>query len=358
MRELVVRDVNHPSVIFWDNGNEGGFNYDLVDDYHLYDPQKRPVIHPWQNEAGKINTTHYRAYDCCAGKYLDGPELVMPTEVLHGLYDGGHGAGLADLWSRMLQNPLAVGAFLWVLADEGIVRTDRDGALDTDGNHAPGRHRGPVPREGGELLHDQGRVVAGLPRARPPRPPAAHVRRAAPRREPLRLHDLAQVSFEWRLRALRRARTCRGRATPTSHGARRPRRTVAPGDRGTLALALPADWRDADALSLTAHDPQGRDIHTWTWMTQGPREIRQRVVSSGGRATGQESGRPGRAGSERHARRDRPRHGPARLGRARRPARLARQRAAHRRGQARSSPHSPTVPTATATSSRRPTRAT
>ena len=32
MRELVVRDVNHPSVILWDNGNEGGFNYDLVDD--------------------------------------------------------------------------------------------------------------------------------------------------------------------------------------------------------------------------------------------------------------------------------------------------------------------------------------
>ena len=143
VRELVVRDVNHPSVIFWDNGNEGGFNYDLAGDYHLYDPQKRPVIHPWQNETGKINTTHYRAYDCCAGKYLDGPELVMPTEVLHGLYDGGHGAGLADLWSRMLQNPLAVGAFLWALADEGIVRTDRDGALDTDGNHAPDGIVGP-----------------------------------------------------------------------------------------------------------------------------------------------------------------------------------------------------------------------
>ena len=45
----------------------------------------------------------------------------------------GHGAGLADLWGRMLQNPLTVGAFLWVLADEGVVRTDRDGALDTDG---------------------------------------------------------------------------------------------------------------------------------------------------------------------------------------------------------------------------------
>jgi hypothetical protein len=79
-----------------------------VGEYPRYDPQKRPVIHPWQNEAGKINTTHYRAYDCCAGKYLDGPELVMPTEVQHGLYDGGHGAGLADLSASRGRQRLSV----------------------------------------------------------------------------------------------------------------------------------------------------------------------------------------------------------------------------------------------------------
>ena len=158
MRELVVRDVNHPSVIFWDNGNEGGFNDDLDDDFPPVRPaEARRSSTRGRTRRGKINTTHYRSYDCCAGKYLHGPELVMPTEVLHGLYDGGHGAGLVDLWSRMLQNPLAVGAFLWALADEGIVRTDRGGALDTDGNHAPDGIVGPVPREGGELLHDQGR---------------------------------------------------------------------------------------------------------------------------------------------------------------------------------------------------------
>ena len=160
VRELVVRDVNHPSVIFWDNGNEGGFNYDLVDDYALHDPQKRPVIHPWQNEAGKINTTHYRAYDCCAGKYLDGPDLVMPTEVLHGLYDGGHGAGLADLWSRMLQNPLAVGRVPLGPGRRGR-RAHRPGRRPRHRRQPrPGRHRRPVPREGGELLHDPGGLVA------------------------------------------------------------------------------------------------------------------------------------------------------------------------------------------------------
>ena len=199
VRELVVRDVNHPSVIFWDNGNEGGFNFDLVGEYPLYDPQKRPVIHPWQNEAGKINTTHYRAYDCCAGKYLDGPELVMPTEVLHGLYDGGHGAGLADLWSRMLQNPLAVGAFLWVLADEGVVRTDRDGALDTDGNHAPDGIVGPHREKEASFftIKDVWSPVF-LELGRLDRlPPTFDGRLRVENRYDFT--DLDQVSFEWRL---------------------------------------------------------------------------------------------------------------------------------------------------------------
>jgi hypothetical protein len=53
---------------------------------------------------------------------------------------------------------------------------------------------------------------------------------------------------------------------------------VSPGERGTLDLGLPASWRDADALYLTATDARGRAIHTWTWMTRGPADVRPRVV--------------------------------------------------------------------------------
>ncbi|HEX9092726.1 MAG TPA: glycoside hydrolase family 2 TIM barrel-domain containing protein, partial [Coriobacteriia bacterium] len=287
VRELVVRDVNHPSVIFWDNGNEGGFNYDLDADFPTHDPQKRPVIHPWQNEAGRINTTHYREYDCCAGKYLDGPELVMPTEVLHGLYDGGHGAGLYDLWSRMLQNPLAVGAFLWDLADEGIVRTDRDGALDTDGNHAPDGIVGPYREKEASFftIKDVWSPVF-LELGRLDRlPPTFDGRLRVENRYDFT--DLGRVAFEWRLERFAGPEAT-GHAD-VAHGTA-PSPPLAPGDRGTLVLPLPPDWRDADALSLTAKDQAGREIDTWTWMTKGPDEIRRRVVTSGGRATGQESG--------------------------------------------------------------------
>jgi hypothetical protein len=288
VRELVVRDVNHPSVILWDNGNEGGFNRDLVDDFHLYDPQKRPVIHPWTNEAGQINTTHYRAYDCCAGKYLDGPELVMPTEVLHGLYDGGHGAGLSDLWSRMLQNPLAVGAFLWALADEGIVRTDRNGALDTDGNHAPDGIVGPYrEKEASFFAIKEVWSPVYLDLSRLDRlPPTFDGRLRVENRYDYT--TLETVSFEWRLvRFPGPAEATTGHAEVARGKAPAP--PLAPGGRGTRELALPSDWRDSDALYLTAREPQGREIHTWTWMTKGPEDIRRRVVSEGGRASGRET---------------------------------------------------------------------
>ena len=62
VKEMVVRDVNHPSILFWDNGNEGGFNFDLDHLFDQYDIQKRPLIHPWTIFRG-TNTQHYINYD-------------------------------------------------------------------------------------------------------------------------------------------------------------------------------------------------------------------------------------------------------------------------------------------------------
>jgi hypothetical protein len=288
VRELVVRDVNHPSVIVWDNGNEGGFNPDLVDDFHAHDPQRRPVIHPWQNEVGWMNSTHYRSLDCCAGRYLDGPDLVMPTEVLHGLYDGGHGAGLADLWRRILGNPLGVGAFLWALADEGIVRTDRGGALDTDGNHGPDGIVGPYREKEAsfDTIKDVWSPVflelGSLDRL----PPSFTGRLRVENRYDF--SDLARVSFDWRL--LRFAGPDGPSQPEAIANGTVPGPAVEPGGRGWVELSLPADWRASDALVLTAKDTAGSTINTWAWMTRSPGEVRERVVASGGVAQGREEG--------------------------------------------------------------------
>ena len=44
-----MRDVNHPSILFWDNGNEGGFNTNFDHLFPAYDPQQRRVLKrtPW-----------------------------------------------------------------------------------------------------------------------------------------------------------------------------------------------------------------------------------------------------------------------------------------------------------------------
>ena len=138
---MIERDVNHPSIIWWSNGNEKGWNIELDGEFHKYDPQKRPVIHPQGNFSG-FETMHYRSYGE-SQNYMRLPEIFMPTEFLHGLYDGGHGAGLYDYWEMMRKHPRCIGGFLWVLADEGVKRVDMDGFIDNQGNFGADGFVGP-----------------------------------------------------------------------------------------------------------------------------------------------------------------------------------------------------------------------
>jgi beta-galactosidase/beta-glucuronidase len=134
VKELVVRDVNHPSILFWDNGNEGGWNTELDDQYRLYDPQDRTVIHPWTKFNG-TDTKHYPDYNGIVNTSANGKEVFFTTEFMHGLYDGGAGAALDDFWSEMLKHPHAAGGFIWAFLDEAVIRTDKGNIYDSDGNH-------------------------------------------------------------------------------------------------------------------------------------------------------------------------------------------------------------------------------
>ncbi|MEM8900191.1 MAG: glycoside hydrolase family 2 TIM barrel-domain containing protein [Bacteroidota bacterium] len=150
VKELVIRDVNHPSILLWANGNEGGFNTELDDDYAIWDIQQREVIHPWE-AFGKTNTFHYIGFNMLTNDANTRSKIFFPTEFLHGLYDGGHGAGLEDYWKYMWADPLCAGGFLWVFADESVVRTDKGGALDSDGDHAPDGILGPYREKEGSF---------------------------------------------------------------------------------------------------------------------------------------------------------------------------------------------------------------
>jgi hypothetical protein len=143
IREAVLKDENHPSVVIWDHGNEGGWDFANEKAFHKYDIQKRPVIYPWLLRNG-VDTHHYPEYDYAIGRFINGNDPFMPTEFLHGLYDGGSGAGLDDFWSKYETSPLHAGGFLWAFCDEAVLRTDREGLVyDSDGNHGPDGILGP-----------------------------------------------------------------------------------------------------------------------------------------------------------------------------------------------------------------------
>ena len=136
--EMVAYDRNHPSILWWSNGNEGGWNADLDTVFHQLDPQRRPVIHPWGINEG-IDAKHYRNYDE-AKQWIKKPNIYMPTEFQHGLYDGGLGAGLSAIWNVMLSGKRTAGGFLWVLGDEGVLQGD---TIDCAGNLGPDGIVGP-----------------------------------------------------------------------------------------------------------------------------------------------------------------------------------------------------------------------
>jgi len=150
LKEMVVRDVNHPCIVLWDNGNEGGWNAKIDKLFAQYDPQKRHVIHPWADFDG-LDTHHYPAYQTGIARFNNGYKVFMPAEFMHGLYDQGHGAGLEDFWNKYTDSPLFAGGFMWAYSDEAVRRVDKNGILDSDGYNAPDGIVGPYREKEGSF---------------------------------------------------------------------------------------------------------------------------------------------------------------------------------------------------------------
>ena len=258
--QMVARDVNHPSVVFWANGNEGGENPENDDEFAKHDPQGRPVLHPWALSFRSLNTYHYREY-ADTTKYADGVDTFMPTEFLHGLFDGGHGAGLDDYWKLLGEKPNAAGGFLWAWMDEAIARTDQGGRLDANRDLGPDGMLGPRHEKEGsfftvrEIWSPVQISLATLP---------ADFSGRLPVRNRYDFVDLSGVTFEWRLMRYAPPGALMFHRSLLAHG-RVAAPAIAARAEGELNLPLPADWREADALLLTAIDPQARELWTWSW---------------------------------------------------------------------------------------------
>ena len=266
VREMIERDVNHPSILFWDNANEGGWNRELDGDFELYDPQHRTVLHPWELFNG-MDTKHYPNYDDLV-KRLAGPHILMPTEFIHALYDGGAAAGLEDYWKAIVASPVGAGGFIWVFADEGIVRTDQNNRIDVYSTFAPDGLVGPHHEKEGSFFTVRdlwSPVQIDAPVLDEKFDGTLTVRNSYD------FTSLAQCRFTWRLvrfdPAAPKGQALPARAATLAEGSVESP-AISPDASGQLALKLTSTWRDADALALTALNPAGEPLWTWTWPTR------------------------------------------------------------------------------------------
>ena len=182
----------------------------------------------------------------------------MPTEFLHGLYDGGHGAGLKDYWELMMSNPRCAGGFLWDLMDQGVVRTDMGGIVDCMGNFGSDGIVGPhMEKEGsyytirevwspiemhmtGEVDDVQHYIVVNH----------------------YSFTNLKECKFTYKYLQM----PLYGQTTvKTLKAGTLPSPDAAPGQQATLTL--PSVTEEADVIEVTATDPHGQEVYAWHWGT-------------------------------------------------------------------------------------------
>ena len=280
VKELVVRDVNHPCVVIWDNGNEGGFNTDLDSDYAKYDPEARLVIHPWEKFNG-TDTKHYPDYNYVANAVLYGKEVFFPTEFMHGLEDGGHGAGLDDFWGLMSKHPYGAGGFLWSFHDEGVARTDRNGEIDIQGNQAPDGILGPH-REKEASYYTIKEIWS----------PVVIDQKSIPQNFDGRLPvenkylytNLNKCSFKWQLVSLPAPGNIPQQNKVDASGTAKPI-DLPPGAKGFLQLVLPS-YNNSDVLYVTVRDQWNKEIFTRSWPLKIPGEPLDKHVAKANTKTG------------------------------------------------------------------------
>lgn len=269
VKEMIDQDVNHPSIIFWSNGNEGGHNRALDHLFAEQDPQRRPLVHPWELFGG-FDTQHYREYGYGIGNYEHGHDIVMPTEFLHGMYDGGHGAGLEDYWEAMWKNPLSAGGFLWDFADAGVVRTDKEGKIDTDGNRGADGILGPYHQKEASYYTIK-EVWSPVYMEKKEITPSFNGNLLIENR--YHFSNINKCQFNWKLKNFKSGKEISGSALAPD---------IQPLQKGFVHLSLPENFSSYDVLYLTVKGIDQKEIFTWSFPIVLPADIAADKVRKNG----------------------------------------------------------------------------
>jgi len=262
VKEMVLRDLNHPSIIFWDNGNEGGTNKELDNDFVKWDFQQRPVIHPHHrpgNQFNGIDCNHYEDY-YSTRKILNDSLIYMPTEFLHSQDDGGGGAAMEDFWELHWRSQKSAGGFIWAMVDESVMRTDLNNVLDANGLNANDGILGPHREKEGSFYALR-KIFSPLKLNLGVQLPDNFNGQIELEN---RFHFLntRQCAFYWALVDFSKpfdrfdGYVVKKKGTITSPD-------VSSTKKGLLNVSLPDDYKNYDALVIVARDNFGREIYKW-----------------------------------------------------------------------------------------------
>ena len=164
--------------------------------------------------------------------------------------------------------------FYGALHDEGVVRTDKGNIIDVVGNQAPDGIVGPH-REKEASYYTIKEIWSPIFINTKTIPQQFNGKIEIENR--YLYTNLNQCKFEWKIVALPKAGATTGKEKIVQKGiAASP--SLAPGEKGYLNIKYPSNT-NADAFYLTAYDPKGKAIFTWSWALTQPEEITKQAIN-------------------------------------------------------------------------------
>ena len=126
----VIRNFNHPSVIFWSLGNEAGYGPNFEDAYDwvkAFDPS-RATQYEQARKDGKtdIFCPMYYGYEGMeAWGRENAPKPLIQCEYAHAM--GNSMGGFKEYWDLIRKYPNLQGGFIWDFVDQGLRAKDENG---------------------------------------------------------------------------------------------------------------------------------------------------------------------------------------------------------------------------------------
>ncbi|MEA5081356.1 MAG: glycoside hydrolase family 2 TIM barrel-domain containing protein [Dysgonamonadaceae bacterium] len=124
IERMIRRDRNHPSVIFWSMGNEGGngINFEEVSNLARSMDPTRPVHYEGRNESADMDSHMYPSLDrMIAFDQQDSDKPYFLCEYAHAM--GNAVGNLAEYWDYIENHSQRmIGGCIWEWVDHGIVK--------------------------------------------------------------------------------------------------------------------------------------------------------------------------------------------------------------------------------------------